>query len=155
MPPPPAEYPTMPGKERRDRHRVITRRHVRCRSILATGSRSPFRAETIDISSGGIGLLVAVRVRPGTPMTVELRFNEPKLDLSLDGVVMHSVPMAGRWFAGVRFVGIGLAKELELSQFVLREEQLARANRTWLEEPAELGVRGFRHHSADRLAAAS
>jgi len=96
--------------------------------MLATGSRSPFKAETIDISSGGIGLLVDVQVRAGTPITVELRFDNPKLDLSLDGVVMHAAPMDGRWFAGVRFVGIGLVEELELSRFVLNEERMNRAN---------------------------
>lgn len=118
----------MAAQERRYRHRVTTRRLVNCRSMLATGSRSPFKAETIDISSGGVGLLVDVQVRAGTPMTVELRFSNPKLNLSLDGVVMHSAPMAGRWFAGVRFVGIGLVEELELSRFVLNEERMNRAN---------------------------
>lgn len=102
---------------------------MKCRSMLATGSRSPFKAETIDVSSGGVGLLVDVQVRAGTPITVELRFSEPKLNLSLDGVVMHAAPMEGRWFAGVRFVGIGLADELELSRFVLNEERLQQANR--------------------------
>ncbi len=118
------------GQERRYRHRVSTRRIVNCRSLLATGSRSPFKAETIDVSSGGIGLLVDVKVRAGTPVTVELRFDNPKLDLSLDGVVMHAAPMEGRFFAGVRFVGLGLVDELELSRFVLNEDQLLRANRT-------------------------
>ena len=118
------------GQERRYRHRVSTRRIVNCRSMLATGSRSPFQAETIDVSSNGIGLLVNVQVRAGTPVTVELRFDNPKLDLSLDGVVMHAAPMEGRFFAGVRFVGIGLIHELELSRFVMNEDRLQRANRT-------------------------
>ena len=118
------------GQERRYRHRVNTRRIVNCRSMLATGSRSPFEAETIDVSSGGIGLLVNVKVRAGTPLTVELRFDNPKLNLSLDGVVMHAAPMEGRFFAGVRFVGIGLLHELELSRFVMNENQLLRANVT-------------------------
>ena len=104
--------------------------------MLATGSRSPFRAETIDISSGGIGLLVDVQVRAGTPITVELRFDAPKLDLSLDGVVMHAAPMDGRWFAGVRFVGIGLVEELELSRFVLNEERLNQPNEPHRHAPA-------------------
>jgi len=98
--------------------------------MLATGSRAPFKAETIDVSSNGVGLLVDVQVRAGTPVTVELRFDNPKLDLSLDGVVMHAAPMEGRFFAGVRFVGIGLVQELELSRFVMNEDQLLRANRT-------------------------
>jgi c-di-GMP-binding flagellar brake protein YcgR len=104
--------------------------------MLATGSRSPFKAETIDVSSGGIGLLVDVQVRAGTPITVELRFDNPKLDLSLDGVVMHAAPMDGRWFAGVRFVGIGLVEELELSRFVLNEERMNRANEPERRAPA-------------------
>lgn len=120
----------MAGEERRYKRRVGTRRVVKCRSMLATGSRSPFNAETIDVSSGGVGLLVGVQVRAGTPLTVELRFADPKLDLSLDGVVMHAAPMAGRWFAGVRFVGIRLADELALSRFILNEDRLLRANRT-------------------------
>lgn len=118
------------GHERRYRHRVNTRRIVKCRSMLATGSRSPFKAETVDVSSNGVGLLVNVLVRAGTPLTVELRFDNPKLDLSLDGVVMHAVPMEGRFFAGVRFVGIGLVDELELSRFVQNEDRLQRANQT-------------------------
>ena len=130
----------MAAQERRYRHRVTTRRLVNCRSMLATGSRSPFKAETIDISSGGVGLLVDVEVRAGTPMTVELRFSNPKLNLSLDGVVMHSAAMAGRWFAGVRFVGISLAHELELSGFVMNEDRLERANRTGIEERVPAGA---------------
>lgn len=118
------------GQERRYRHRVSTRRIVNCRSMLATGSRSPFQAETIDVSSNGIGLLVDVKVRAGTPLTVELRFDNPRLNLKLDGVVMHAAPMEGRFFAGVRFVGIPLVQELELSRFVMNEDQLLRANRT-------------------------
>ena len=96
--------------------------------MLATGSRSPFTAETIDISSNGVGLLVDVMVRAGTPLTVELRFDDPTVNLSLDGVVMHAVPMERRFFAGVRFVGIGLVDELQLSRFVQSEEQRQRAN---------------------------
>lgn len=99
--------------------------------MLATGSRSPFKAETIDVSSGGVGLLVDVQVRAGTPITVELRFDSPRLDLSLDGVVMHAAPMSGRWFAGVRFVGIGLGEELELSRFVLNEERALQAKQPY------------------------
>ena len=103
--------------------------------MLATGSRSRFEAETIDVSSNGVGLLVAVKVRAGTPITVELRFDNPKLNLSLDGVVMHAAPMEGRFFAGVRFVGIGLVHELELSRFVMNEDQLLRANATDRQRP--------------------
>ena len=150
------------GQERRYRHRVSTRRIVNCRSLLATGSRSPFKAETIDVSSGGIGLLVNVKVRAGTPVTVELRFDNPKLDLSLDGVVMHAAPLEGRFFAGVRFIGIGLIDELELSRFVLNEDQLQRANRTDRElSGAGAGIAaddrsGHRRRSfSSRLAAAS
>lgn len=151
----------MSGKERRYRHRVATHRPVRCRSMLGTGSRSPFKAETIDISSGGVGLLSDVHLRSGTPVTVELRFTSPKLDLTLDGVVMHAAPMDGRWFAGVRFVGIGMVQELELSRFVLNEERLNRANRpaaadtgtsSEQEQPAARAAGGF--HSR-RLATAS
>lgn len=120
----------MAGVESRYRHRVNTRRPVNCRSLLATGTRAPFRAETIDISSGGIGLLLDVELRPGSPLTVELQFDNPKLDLSLDGVVLHSEAMDGRWFAGIRFVGIGLVAELELSRFVLNEDRMLRANQT-------------------------
>lgn len=131
--------------------------------MLATGSRAPFKAETIDISSGGIGLLVEVEVRAGTPITVELRFDSPKLDLSLDGVVMHAAPMDGRWFAGVRFVGIGLVEELELSRFVLNEERLNRASGTGRtaphagQEAAEEEPAGLRTGTGfySRLAAAS
>lgn len=137
---------------------------MRCRSMLATGSRSPFTAETIDISSAGVGLLVDVQMRAGTPLTVELRFDQPKLDLSLDGVVMHAARMNGRWFAGVRFVGLQLAEELELSRFVLNEDRLHRANHTETAEEHAYGAtaaaavadgrraRGFHPH---RLAAAS
>ena len=130
----------MAGQERRYRHRVSTRRIVNCRSMLATGSRARFKAETIDISSGGVGLLVDVQVRAGTPMTVELRFADPKLNLSLDGVVMHSAAMEGRWFAGVRFVGIGLADELDLSRFVMNEDRLERANHTGIGERVPVGA---------------
>ena len=56
-----------------------------------------------------------------------------------DGVVMHAAPMEGRFFAGVRFVGIGLIQELELSRFVLNEDRLQRANRTD-REPAGAGA---------------
>ena len=104
--------------------------------MLATGSRSPFKAETIDISSGGVGLLADIQLRSGTPVTVEMRFTNPKLDLTLDGVVMHSARMDHRWFAGVRFVGIGMVQELELSRFVLNEERMNRANRTGADDPA-------------------
>ena len=139
------------GQERRYRHRVSTRRSVKCRSLLATGSRSPFTAETIDVSSNGVGLLVDVLVRAGTPLTVELRFDNPKLNLSLDGVVMHAVPMEGRFFAGVRFVGIGLVDELELSRFVQNEERQQRAIKADRERDGALvGFGGGR--PADRFA---
>ena len=135
---------------------------MNCRSLLATGSRSPFRAETIDVSSNGVGLLVVVKVRAGTPITVELRFDNPKLNLKLDGVVMHAAPMEGRFFAGVHFVGIPLVHELELSRFVMNEDQLLRANRTDRErvgtgsEPASDDRHGrWGRHQPSRLAAAS
>jgi hypothetical protein len=133
------------GHERRFRQRVLTNRVVSCRSMLATGTRAPFSAETIDVSSNGVGLLVDVPLRGGTPLTVELRFDDAKLDLTLDGVVMHAVPAGRRTLVGVRFVGLALAAEAELKRFVTQEDRRLRASGDWREPIGPAGRRPRDH----------
>jgi hypothetical protein len=66
------------------------------------------------VSVGGIGLLLAHAVTPGTELTIQMRRRRENLTALLRAVVVHTGPQAdGTWRVGCRFDQAISADEVE------------------------------------------
>jgi hypothetical protein len=81
--------------------------------VIRSGTQSCW-ARPCDVSVGGIGLLLAQPVTPGTELTIQMRRRRENLTALLGAAVVHARPQAdGTWRAGCRFDQAISAEEVE------------------------------------------
>jgi hypothetical protein len=99
------------GRERRRSARHTCRLMATCR-LTGVGKKKPATARIVDISTGGIGLLLDRTFDPGTSFDVELRTAAGERTLPAE--VIHSAQLApGLWMIGAAFATHLGADELQ------------------------------------------
>jgi hypothetical protein len=101
LPEDPVEMP--PEGERRAAVRHPCSGHGPDRLVVRAGTESRW-ARPCDISVGGIGLLLAQPVAPGTRLTIQMRGQQAALSPGLEAVVVYARPLEhGIWRVGCAF----------------------------------------------------
>jgi hypothetical protein len=89
------------GPENRQSERFPCRLETICH-LTAAGKKGSFAGRIVDISTGGIGLVLNRAVDPGARITVRLHTSGPPRDLSMQ--VVHVTELApGCWLMGGAF----------------------------------------------------
>jgi hypothetical protein len=99
--------------ERRAAPRHPCTRHGPDYLVVRAGKESRW-ARPSDISRGGIGLLLAQRVTPGTHLTIQMRGAPTGRSPGLKAVVRQARPQEdGTWWVGCAFDHVLSARELD------------------------------------------
>ena len=97
---------TVPKTERRAWVRFPTNQAVCCQPMsgpLADAPEGDWSGRALDISAGGIALVLDRQVEPGTVLSVELPSKPTKLRFLFARVVHATQEMSGKWILGCSF----------------------------------------------------
>jgi hypothetical protein len=101
------------GKERRAAVRHPCAGRGPDRLVVRSGTESRW-ARPFDVSVGGVGLLLAQPVTPGSHLTIQMRSRQGRLSPPLMAAVVHARPQEdGTWRAGCAFAHVLGDEELE------------------------------------------
>lgn len=128
------------AEERRAGPRYSCMIETTCRQITRGGSTS-WPARTVDVSAGGIGLVLARRFEPGAVLCVRLQSTDGEVARDLLLRVVHVLPdVGGTWRLGCRLAG-------ELDEDELRALRAERVRpdeadcRAWMRFDCDLATR--------------